>query len=55
MVVMAQFAVFAVDVTIAGDLLPQCQEEDTQTHQMEDYRSTSEIENNLCPVKCLLK
>lgn len=55
MVVLAQFAVFAVDVTVAGDLSPQCQEEDNQTHQTEDYSSTSEIENNLCPMKCLLK
>lgn len=55
MVVLAQFAVFAVDVTVAGDLSPQCQEEDNQTHQTEDYRSTSEIENNLYPMKCLLK
>lgn len=55
MVVLAEYAFFTVDVAVAGDLLPQRQEEDTQAHQTEDYRSTSEIEYNLYPMKCLLK
>lgn len=37
-VVLALFTLFTVCVTLTGDLTPQGEEEDAQTHQTEEHR-----------------
>lgn len=53
-VVLAQLTVFLVCVALAGDLLPQCYEENPQTCHTKDHGSTCERENNMNPVLSLL-